>query len=264
MADPVDSSRSDDGTLVAYIDGELSVEERAALEARLAGSATLGQRLEELRRGGRAFAEAFDLLLAGAPRERLSAILAGAVKQARPIRRDWRPAAMAAGIAIFVLGAAAGTLVPLATGLVRPAQVAEGANWRQAVAEYMGFMTADTLAVIPDNPPALADQLAAVGKKIPLELSPDRLALPDATLKQAALYAFHGKPLAQLAYLSPADGVLAFCIIANGKPDATTAFENREGFSIVFWNRNGLGFMLIGKAPRPTLEAFAGDLAARV
>ena len=228
----------------------------------------LSARLSELKRGGRDFVGAFDLLLSGAPHERLSALLAGAVEEVRPPRRrtwrTWRLGAIAAAIALFVLGAGAGILVPLVTGIVQPVKVAEAPNWRQAVAEYMGFMTADTLAVIPDNPSELADELSAVGEKIAVDLTPDRLALPDAALKRAALYAFHGKPLAQLAYLSRDDGPLAFCIIANGKPDAPVASEEREGFNIVFWNRNGLGYMLIGKAPGATLNALAGDLAAKV
>ncbi len=266
MADPVDSP-SDDALLTAYIDGELAAETRAAVEQRLAGDAGLAARLQVLRQGGGDFAGAYDLLLAGAPHERLSTLLAEAVEQTRPAvpaRRGWRPAAIAAAIAIFVLGAAAGYWVPLVTGVVQPAHVAEAPNWRQAVAEYMGFITPETLAVIPDNPAVLADELSAVGQRIALDLKGDRLALPDATLKRASLYAFNGKPLAQLAYLSGADGALAFCIIANGKPDAAVAFEEREGFNIVFWTRNGLGYMLIGKAPRATLEAFAGDLRARV
>ena len=231
MADPVDSKLSDDALLTAYIDGELADDARAALEKRLAGEASLSARLEELKRGGRDFGGAFDLLLAAAPHERLSAILADAAEQTRPARgpRLWRPAMIAAAIAIFVLGAGAGYLVPLATGIVRPAEVAAVPNWRQAVAEYMGFMTPETLAVIPDNPAVLADELSAVGQKIALDLAPDRLALPDATLKRASLYAFQGKPLAQLAYLSRADGTLAFCIIANGKPDAADRLRAARG-----------------------------------
>lgn len=268
MADPVDRPASDDALLTAYIDGELPAGERTALEARLAGDAALSFRLDELRRGGRDFATAYDALLSGAPHERLSAILAGAVDEVRPpqrpTRRSWRLGAIAAAIALFVLGAGSGALVPLVTGLVQPVPVAAAPNWRQAVAEYMGFMTADTLAVIPDNPAALADELSAVGGKIAVNLAPERLALPDSELKRASLYDFRGKPLAQLAYLSPADGAFAFCIIANGKPDAPVASEQREGFNIVFWNKNGLGYMLIGKAPPATLEALAGDLRAKV
>ena len=268
MAEPVDGrpndALGDDALLTAYIDGALPAGERSALAERLADEAALSARLEALKRGGRDFAGAYDLLLAEAPHERLTTILAEAAEQAHPARRRWRPAAIAAAVALFVLGAAAGTLVPLATGLVQPVPVAAAPNWRQAVAEYMGLMTPETLAVIPDNPAGLAEAVSAVGAKVSLDLTPAALALPDVALKRVALYAFHGKPLAQLAYLSPADGALAFCIIANGKPDAAVASEVREGFNIVFWNRNGLGYMLIGKAPRKTLEALAGDLRAKV
>ncbi len=266
MADPVDSPPSDDALLTAYIDGELATDDRRAVEARLAGEAALAARLADLKRGGRDFAGAYDALLAGAPHERLAAMLAEATAEARPARRPggWRPAAIAASIALFVLGAAAGYWVPLVTGVVQPVPVAAAPNWRQAVAEYMGLTTPETLAVIPDNPAQLADELLAVGARIPVALSPDRLALPDAALKRASLFDFHGKPLVQLAYLSPGEGALAFCIIANGRPDAAVASEVREGFNIVFWNRNGLGYLLIGKAPQKTLEALAGDLRARV
>ncbi len=268
MADPMDGhpndAPGDDALLTAYVDGELFAGERAALEERLAGEAALVGRLDALKRGGRDFAGAYDLLLAEAPHERLSAILAEAAEQARPVRRRWRPAAIAAAIALFVLGAGAGYVVPLLTGMVQPVQGTQAPNWRQAVAEYMGLMTPETLAVIADNPAVLAEEVSAVGAKVSLDLTPAALALPDAALKRAVLYAFHGKPLAQLAYLSGVDGAFAFCIIANGQPDAAVASEVREGFNIVFWNRNGLGYMLIGKAPQKALEAFAGDLAAKV
>lgn len=262
MGDPADSPRDDDALLTAFIDGELEPRARAALAERLAVDATLARRLEFLRGGGRDIAAAFDLVLAEAPHARLAALLAAAGEQAQPPRRRWRSASIAAAVAVFVLGAAAGALLPLATGLMQPVRVAEAPNWRQAVADYMGLMTPETLAIIPDDPAALADEVAAIGGKLALPLAPARLALPDAALKRAALYAFHGKPLAQFAYLSPAAGALAFCIIANGQPDGARAFEQREGFNIVFWNRNGIGYMLIGRAPRATLEAFASELRA--
>ncbi len=90
------------------------------------------------------------------------------------------------------------------------------------------------------------------------------MALPNAALKRAELFDFRGKPLVQLAYLTPDSGPVALCIIANGRPDEAAAFETREGFNIVFWTDQGHGYMLIGKAPRGELEAYAGDLIAKV
>jgi hypothetical protein len=148
----------------------------------------------------------------------------------------------------------------------RPVEVAEQPppGWRQVVAEYLVLTTADSLAVIPESPAMLADEVAAVGSKLALELTPDKLALPHVYLKRAQLLEFRGMPLALIAYLSREAGPVAFCIIANGQPDAELAFEEREGSNIVFWTKDGRGYMLVGKVPRETLEALASDLAAKV
>ena len=93
-----------DEELVAYIDGELSLEARQAIDEALAASPELCARLEELHLGDRPFAAAFDLLLDQAPVERMLARLS---EQSTPVpvrpaagpRTDWR----AAGIAAMVL-----------------------------------------------------------------------------------------------------------------------------------------------------------------
>jgi anti-sigma factor RsiW len=272
MAGPVDKGLPDDGVLVAFIDGELDADERRIVEKRLAADSALRARLDMLDRGGRPFAEAFEPLLAAAPHEQLDAIYAaateslpkpGVVKTNTPGRR-WGLAAIAAALAIFVVGAAAGFLVPLLTGLVAPVQVAESPNWRQVVAEYSTLTTAETLAAIPVDAGLLSTEVKTLGTRVSLQLSADKLMLPDVMLKRAQAFEFRGRPLVQFAYLSPVDGPLAFCIIANGRPDAAPAFEQREGSNIVFWTKDGRGYMIIGKAPRETLEAFAGSLAGTV
>lgn len=268
MADLADSpfaGGADDGVLTAYLDGELAGTERVGLEKRLLAEPALKVRLDQLARGGRPFGPAYDALLAAAPGERLAATLAGLVARhggnARQAGRTrWRPlAALAAALVIFAAGGLAGYLVPLLTH-----QAPQQPGWRQVVAEYQGLTTAETLAAIADNPASMATELTTIGGKLSLDLSPDKLALPEAALKRAQLFEFRGRPLVQLAYLSPANGPLALCIIANGRPDAGFAFEMREGFNIIFWTEKGRGYMLIGKAPRQALEAYAGDLAARV
>ena len=265
MANPGDSIGFDDGLLTAYLDGELAGAERAELEARLLSEPELKVRLDQLGRGGRAFGPAYDALLAAAPADRLSAMLAElAAKHAATGRRSAQSrtrmfAALAAALVIFVVGTAAGNLLP-----VLWQKPAEPPGWRQVVAEYQSLTTAETLAAIPDNASHISQELAVIGTKLSLDLSPDKLTLPNVTMKRAQLFSFRDKPLVQVAYLSPADGPIAFCIIANGRPDAAPAFEKREGYNIVFWTKAGRGYMLIGKAPRADLEAFAGNLADRI
>jgi len=265
MVRPDDNSMAgmaDDDVLTAYLDGELDGTARAALEVRMLAEPGLKVRLDQLARGGRPFGAAYAALLAAAPEARLQAKLAAAVaaRRARSERGDWRRwvTAIAAALVIFIAGGAAGYLVlPQLSPPAAP-------GWRQVVAEYQGLMTAETLAVIPNDPTAVAAEVSAAGGKLSLDLTPDKLALPDAALKRAEILDFRGKPLVQLAYLTPDSGPVALCIIANGRADETQAFETREGFNIVFWTDNGRGYMLIGKAPRDRLEAYADTLAPRV
>lgn len=261
MADSADS----DAILTAYLDGELNAAERAALEERMLAEPQLKMRLDQLGRGGRAFGPAYDALLSAAPGARMAAMLADLVARheqvaARRARSSWWSLpAVAAALVIFLAGGLVGYGVPALTH-----KAPEPPGWRQVVAEYQGLTTADTLAAIPDDQPAMTQELATIGTKLAIDLSPDKLSLPDATLKRAQLFQFRGRPLVQLAYLSAASGPIALCIIANGRPDEGAAFEMREGFNIVFWTDNGRGYMLIGKAPRAALEAYAGTLQTRV
>lgn len=262
MTDPVDNSAraaADDGLIVAYLDGALDERERAAFEARLASDADLDARVAVLRGGARPFAQAYDALLAAAPAERMQAMLAGVMARPAPGRPPFlrRVVAIAAAVVIFALGAVAG-------GAWIATRPAEPPGWRQVVAEYFVLVTPETLAVISDDPAAMSAELQTIGTKLSLNLTSANLALPDAELKRAQLFEFRGRPLVQLAYLVDAGEPMALCIIANGRPDADIAFEEREGSNVVFWTHGGRGYMLIGKASRPVLEAYAGDIAGRL
>lgn len=268
-----DQTNTDEGLLVAYIDGALDAGPRAALERRLAGDAALRERLDELTAGGRDFAGAFALLLDAAPADRLAAGLARVEAEARArlaarqAAARWRALQIAAAIVLFAAGAAVGLLIADVAGerLAAPVEVAEEqTNWRAAVAEYLTLYTSETLSAMPEDEALKAKELAAVGGKLQLDLTPENVAVAGATLKRTQLYSFHDMPLAQISYLSPSEGPLAFCVIVNGKPDHDPAFEVREGFNIVYWNKDGRGFLVIGRAPRDDLERLAGTLRTRL
>jgi len=258
-----------DSDLVAYLDGELELAKRSALEARLAADAALRARLERLRGGARPFAGAFDILLRNAPEDRLAAILARA--EAGAAIGVWRTrrrlALVAAAVFLFLFGAAAGYLLPRATespGEEVVAEVKPPDGWRQVVAEYLTLYTNETLANIPDDPALRAHELSTVGARLSLDLDLDKVALPDLRLKRAQIFELDGRPLAQIAYLSEHHGPIAFCIIADSETDEPRSFEERLGSNIVYWSKDGRGYMLIGKAPREALEAFATTLEQRV
>ena len=260
-------SPMDDARLVAFLDGELDASEKAAVDDAVRSDPEIAARLKALSAGLPDFANAFDALLASAPQAKLMSMLAAAEAEtsARPrvtARRLGGFARLAAALVFMVAGGAVGFGVAQywhPAGSERQGET----NWRAAVADYLTLYTRDTLAAIPDDPALRGSELANVDRTLALGLTPETVALPDLQLKRAQLFQFNGKPLAQIAYLTEADGPVAFCVIQNGKPDAPAAFEEREGRNIVFWQKGGHGFMVIGTLPRATMEDMATTLGGR-
>ncbi|MBN9432097.1 MAG: hypothetical protein J0I45_06625 [Bosea sp.] len=273
MAEP---DTHDDALLTAYLDGELSADERRALDDRLHEEPLLAARLERLREGGEGVAPALAMLAGSAPEARLRAMLAGqpvdepvvrapVEKKRRPwfvlpgLAQPWRPAAALASLVLVAI-LAGGIGYGLA---LRQAEVpAERETWLQAVAEYWRFTTAETLALAP-SPDLAASQLQLASTALGLPLAPGTITAGDAPFRGAQLYAFEGKPLVQIAYLDPDYGPIAFCIIRNGASENRAPIATEiEGFSVVHWQEGGYGRMLIGRAPARHLDALAERLKA--
>src|SRR5262245_5882049 len=166
-----------DAELVAYLDGELPVTERGALEARIQTDAALKARLDYLAGGARPFAEAFDVLLTVAPTERLQSVLAQARIRAAsggPSRR--RFAALAAALLIFAAGAAAGLgLRLIIQHLYEVAESTAPDRWRDVVAEYLTLYTSETLADIPEDAAQRARELSTIAGKLALNISAENV-----------------------------------------------------------------------------------------
>jgi anti-sigma factor RsiW len=263
-----------DEELVAYLDGELEPAARVRLAQRIAADHELQRRLIVLSSGNRPFRQAFDFVLDAAPRERLDAMLAGLplpqspAAEGRPPSRSWSIGlrAVAASLLLFLAGLGTGWLLPtVAPHLVgQPASVSENEEWRQAIAEYLILYTAETLASIPDNAAVREQEIAAVGAKIGMALSPERISLPGLSFKRAQLLEYDRRPLGQLAYLDPASGPVALCLIMDDSPDASPRTEQRQGFNIVYWSRGRRSFMLLGRMPIVRLQTLASDLSDRL
>ena len=136
-------------------------------------------------------------------------------------------------------------------------------DWRRAVAQYLSLYTSDTLSIIPDTSGARQQELASVGSRLGVDLTPDRVALPDLALKRADMFDYDGKALGFLAYLDPRSGPVSLCIIAGEGGDAAPRVEHRRGMNIVYWSQAHHGFMLIGRAGADHLRALATVVADR-
>ncbi|MBX5180724.1 anti-sigma factor [Rhizobium lentis] len=255
-----------DEELTAFIDGELTTEERARIEAIVKEDESVAERLDFLARASLPFEPAFAPLLTEAPREKLEAMLA-----AIPAHDGARSASAPAATRRRFLGALAASLVAgiaidrAVIGIGRGFSAKdENSEWRAVVADYISLYTAETLAGPVPGRQDQAAQLASLDEKLRLSLSPEAVSLTGVDFKRALLLQYDGKPLAQIAYLDPETGPMALCIVKSDAGPKAPDLENRKGMNVVYWSNATHAFMLIGHATAGRMTAIADGVRGKV
>ncbi|CAN7176439.1 anti-sigma factor family protein [Rhizobium sp. LjRoot258] len=251
-----------DEELTAYIDGELSEIEVSRIEALLGSNERVAARLEFLSQSSLAFKQAFEPLLASAPKVELDAMLGIVPAAAKPAPvRSSRRGFLGALAACLVAGVVADrALIGIRNRVHAPD---ESSEWRAVVAEYIALYTADTLAGPSPSDAAQAEQLARLDDKLGLSLSPEAVSLPGIEFKRAQLLQYDDKPLAQIAYLDPETGPLALCIVRSDVGTKEPDVEGRHGMNVVYWSNATHAFMLIGRIPIDHMQELAADVSKK-
>ncbi|MBY2914430.1 anti-sigma factor family protein [Rhizobium leguminosarum] len=254
-----------DEDLTAFIDGELTPEEAARIEAIVNEDESTAERLEFLARASLPFEQAFAPLLSEAPREKLEAMLA-----AIPVKQSAKFAPVFTTRRRF-LGALAASLVAGITidraviGMgARFSAKDENSEWRAVVADYISLYSAETLAGPVPGREDQAAQLAGLDEKLGLSLSPEAVSLPGIDFKRALLLQYDGKPLAQIAYLDPETGPMALCIVRSDAGPKAPDLESRKGMNVAYWSNATHAFMLIGRIPVDRAHELAENVRSRL
>ncbi|TBC92941.1 anti-sigma factor [Rhizobium leguminosarum] len=254
-----------DEDLTAFIDGELTPEEAARIEAIVNEDESTAERLEFLARANLPFEQAFAPLLAEAPREKLQAMLA-----AIPVQQSAKSGPVFTTRRRF-LGALAASLVAgiaidrAVIGIGRGFSAKdENSEWRAVVADYISLYTAETLAGPAPGREDQAAQLAGLDEKLGLSLSPEAVSLPGIDFKRALLLQYDGKPLAQIAYLDPETGPMALCIVKSDAGSKAPDLESRKGLNVIYWANETHAFMLIGRIPADRMKELGEDVRGRL
>lgn len=234
---------SDDELLTAYLDGELSDEDRARVEAALADDADLQARLADLDIPLNTLRDAMDQVLNEAPH---MPVLPARRTAPRAVPLAITGGALAAGVAIGAL---------LMTSLT-PAPKAPG--WIDYVAAYQVLYSTETLEAIETDPEMQTAELETVSETVGRSLNAAR-SIPGLDFKRAQILGFKGKPLAQLAYLSEGGVPLALCVIASTN-DADIKQMEREGLQAASWSDGQFAYLLIGGQDAALIEETARRL----
>ncbi|MGO6816518.1 anti-sigma factor [Rhizobium brockwellii] len=256
-----------DEDLTAFIDGELTAEEAARIEAIVNEDKSVAERLEFLARANLPFEQAFAPLLAEAPRQKLETMLA-AIPAQQSAKSNSSPAFATRRRFLGALAASlvAGIAIDRAViGIGRSfAPKDENSEWRAVVAEYISLFTPETLAGPTPPKDVQTAQLARLDEKLGLSLSPEAISLPGVDFKRAQLLQYDGKPLAQITYLDPESGPMALCIVMSSKGRKAPDLESRKGMNVVYWSSETHAFMLIGHAAVDRMTAIADGVRVSV
>lgn len=254
-----------DEDLTAFIDGELTAEEAARIEALVNEDEHVAERLEFLARASLPFMQAFAPLLAEAPRQKLETMLAAIPAQQRA-KSASAPTFASRRRFLGALAASliAGIAIDRAVIGTRLSVKDENSEWRSVVADYISLYTPETLAGPVPAREAQAAQLGPLDEKLGLSLSPEAVALPGIDFKRALLLQYDGKPLAQVAYLDPETGPMALCIVTSDAGPKTPDLESRKGMNVIYWSNATHAFMLIGRISADRMKELGEDVRRRL
>ena len=225
-----------DEVLTAFLDGELAPDRYAALEQRIASDPAIEARLTALALPIPKMRSALDPVALDAPYLPDLGLTAPPQRAGGTARKLWAPLALAAS---FALG------LGLSQMLTQPPQLQAPAGWLATVASYQSLYIPETLDGPPQNAERAQNVLARAEQEFGLSLQA-ATTIDGMPFKRAQMLGLNGKPLLQIAYLTP-DGVpMALCLIRVNKPDRarkdTTLFE----LSGTSWVKDGVGYFLIG------------------
>ncbi len=251
-----------DEMLVAYLDGELDVSDRADVETALSTEAAVSSRLETLRRSNLPYSESFEPLLSHAPREKLEAMLAAipspqAAPSSRPVSRR---GLIAAALGCLVAGMALDRALIAAHNLALSHSADEEADWRGEVAEYLALYTPETLRNMTIEESKRVAQLQHASQRLGLQLDPFAMSLGGLEMRRTQVLEYDGKPLGQIMYLDPEHGPVALCIIASGVGARKMRTEQRSGLNLVYWSSETHAFVMAARNPIEDLHARAEEI----
>jgi hypothetical protein len=233
-------SEAVDNELTALLDGQLAEPERSDLFGRLAADPSLQERFDALAAARASLDDVFAGMLANAPVARMRA----ALPTRAPAPRRFGRARLAAGFVIAALvGAALAALVTLNIG-------GEKEDWSQAVVDYMRLYTPETFAGLKPDEATEETLVGAVGARLGVTLTSDKLSLPGLAFKTAFVLTYDDSPLGEFAFTDDAGTPYLFCILADSSAPQPLHQEKRDDYTLASWGRDGKQFLVLGPSPK--------------
>jgi anti-sigma factor RsiW len=241
------TGKIDDWALHAYVDNEVSGEQRAEIEELLRNTPELAQRVEDWRRQREALKQAFAGVLAESVPPSLAATLrTGGGWTARPYM------AVAAALMLLLLGGFGGWFLAMETGRSEVADFADRALTAHAVYAVEVRHPVEVRAEERDH---LQTWLS---KRVGTAFTVPDLTAQGYTLLGGRLLAAGDRPAALLMYEDANSNRITIYLISQNE-DSETALhvEQRGSLTACYWRDGKLAFVVAGEMPREPMMKLA-------
>ncbi|HEX8828787.1 MAG TPA: zf-HC2 domain-containing protein [Xanthobacteraceae bacterium] len=259
----------DDSLLMSYVDGEVSPEQRAEIEAAIAHSDELAARAAALQASVLPYRAAYDRQTVPPVPEsltrRIEELVSVSAQQERGARRDsrrfsmrfsmqWAAAAFVAGaICSGVLTGYLGGMNPLKPG-VDP--------WVKSVADYQVLYGRDTIANLHEDKSSTEQVLADIHQRDGMPVDVPDLRQVGLKFKRVQRLNYHDRPLIQMVYLPERGDPVALCVLEENEGDAPVRSGQVGDMKTVTWRANRLAYVLLAKSPSIDLQAIGKTIAS--
>lgn len=260
----------DDSLLMFYVDGELSPEQRAEVEAAIAHSDELAARAAALRASVLPYRAAYDRQTVPPVPESLTRRIDELVSVSAPHKRGaprraggWRFSmfSMQWAAAAFVAGAICSSVLTAYFSGVNPLKQSVE-PWVQSVAEYQELYGRDTVANVREDKGNTEQVMADIHQRDGMPVDVPDLRQVGLKFKRVQRLNYHNRPLIQMVYLPERGDPVALCVMEQNESDAPVRSTQVGEMKTVTWRTNRLAYVLLAKAPSLDLQALGKSIAS--
>lgn len=268
--------------LSAFMDGEMSREEKEELEKLLASDPDARRIFDELKHGSDVGRKAFDEVL----KEPVPLALVRSIKSTQPPKtRDTSPRlarpslklaptgrqSLAAALILFALGGGIGYFFGMqpsdvpAAAPANPAQ-ASARSWLDDIAAYHRVYSRQPRHMVEMQASELDEISKWLVSTVGVKFNFPDLAAEGLVFQGGRMFIAGGKPVGQLIYKNLDGDVVAICFTkADGTADDDDFNETiKDDISIVSWHRNDAVYAVVGPSSDPMLDQIANRVSSEI
>lgn len=240
-------NKVDEWALHAYLDNEVSSEQRAEIEQQLRVDPELAQKVEAWRRQRDLLKQAYDGVLAETlPRSLAATLRSGGSPTARPYL------AMAAAIALLLSGGLGGWMLAQQTNSLEVAGIA-----RDALSAHEVY-AAEIRHPVEVKADEKAHLQAWLSKRVGTPFTVPDLTVEGYTLLGGRLVTSGERPAALLMYEDAKANRISILLTSRDTPGETALHvEQRGDLTACYWRDGNLAFAVAGEMPRDPMMKLA-------